>query len=83
MHDTKKRFYITDKDIREGVRSSAKSCPIARCLQRAFPNDEVRVRGLTIDIGQTSRMSPERVRIFVQQFDRGLNVKRTSFELKI
>ncbi len=79
----KKRFYVTEKDIRLGIPRNVGSCPIARCMKRAFPDSTITVGKRTLGISYRVFQLSDRMKYFVHMFDRNIPVKRTSFQLDI
>ncbi len=74
---------VTKNDIKNGERSHASACPVARAIRRVSGQREIGVDGANISVGTQDFVAPSVVSTFIQRFDldgrRGL--KPFTFEL--
>ncbi len=72
---------VKHEDITNGIPRSCNDCPIALALRRLFPEAAVHVayHRIAIDDGRT--VTPDIVRKFVKDFDRGRPVEPFEFPL--
>ena len=84
------RLVVTQTDIDLALKNSSCNCPIAKSMQRRFPNKAVEVfhRFLTLGdfsssiIQKTCWNIPPRAKNFINQFDIGKKVKPFHFTIK-
>lgn len=77
------RIYVTQKDIREGIKSGIYACPVARAIQRKFPYSTVFVGPNYIFIEEKKYKVPSKVGTFIKNFDSSLQVLRINFRLDL
>ncbi len=76
------RLYVSKKDIKNGERGEATSCPIALALKRKFKTENVSVGGSDdITINNILFTDGQRVSEFVRDFDNGADVSPTRLTL--
>lgn len=82
----KKKIEVTQEDIKNGIRESANTCPIALAVTRAYGGRVLVNSGVIIWDNGTGRPQifsfPENVRQFIINFDKGLQVKPFEFEIE-
>lgn len=76
------RFNVTAKDIREGIADNCIKCPVARAIQRKFPNHTIYAAPWSIFIDNKSYYIPKSAYSFILKFDKKQDVKPFSFEIK-
>jgi hypothetical protein len=86
----KKRIRVTAKDIREGEKHNARSCPIARaCVRAGLEEPKVTPEYVSFAIDVTagplrrSTNLPLTAKKFVQAFDAGLIVQPFQFTIDV
>lgn len=77
------RIYVTDKDIKEGIRCSTSRCPVARALNRKFENEIISVGVTTFTIGNKIYPMPKKAQKFIMNFDSQRDPARINFKLDI
>ena len=65
----KENFYVTEKDIDEGITYSSRSCPVALAIKRKFKSHAVSVLSSNCSIGNNHFRLPSKVRVFIENFD--------------
>lgn len=78
---------VTKSDIRHGEQGSCQRCPVARALQRRFPDTEISVGGVNTRVDQYYRLHkyraildvPAKVSAFIISFDSGKRPKPFRF----
>lgn len=75
MNPISKRLTIevTQEDIDHGTPSDCEDCPVTRGIRRILPDAVVRVEGDVIKIDGWTVDAPEKVSVFVDNFDRAFN----------
>lgn len=78
------RIYVTAHDIKNGRQCNSGKCPVARSLQRRFPQSFVTVGPRGGMVGRTMLVWPRKVCEFIQTFDYNpRKAKPFSFDLAI
>jgi len=89
---------ITEEDIKNGIKTSHDSCPVALALKRCLNNRTVRV-GTKLARWDSSNIKdykdkiqlcgytytldlPDRIQRFINMFDNNVDVSPTSFEIE-
>lgn len=78
-------YYITNKDIREGLRGNCKKCPAARAIKRRHKGENVEVKRYSTCIGNKLYKNPPELTKFIGEFDTFIlnnNVKPMKFKLE-
>jgi len=79
----KRIVYVTQRDIKLGKNRSYSFCPIARALKRIFKRKEVWVGMSTATLTRGERIRcmklPQNVIDFINNFDKGIEVKPFNF----
>ena len=80
-----KTITVTKADIKEGIRFSSQSCPVAKALNRACPSkrDYWSVGPVTMSFYPRKFKTPSDVQRFIKAFDAGKRVKPFSFTLPL
>ncbi len=78
-----KRYYVTKKDIKNGVPRSKCDCPVALSIKRRHPHvrRSVEVWAGTAFIKGRAEFLPLKVIKFITKFDKGEEVQPIHFEL--
>ncbi len=79
-----KRYYVTKKDIKNGVCRSKCDCPVALSIKRRHPREQrfVEVWAGTAFLKDRAEFLPLKVIKFIDKFDKGEEVQPMHFELK-
>ena len=78
------RIYVTKDDIAHGIPCNSGKCPIARSLQRRFPNSFISVSNDGVYVDRVVFLLPARAKRFIRRFDfRPNRQKPFSFVLEL
>ncbi len=80
-----KTITVTKVDIKDGIRFSSQSCPVAKALNRDCPSKRAywSVGPVTLSFYPRKFTTPLEVQSFIKAFDAGKRVKPFSFSLPI
>ena len=77
------KINVTAKDIEKGVYESIYLCPVARAIKRATKGIQPAVFPKTVVIDGLTFGLPEQATEFINEYDRGNEVKPFSFKMEL